>query len=677
MNRKKSSYGTGHKRFVRIVCLFLAALMVLGSMYMLFSMLLFAVSAASPTGTEQDDISLRVGLMYGDGVTVGFETTTPNGFEIGVQNITDGGYPYHPFWSLPNTKVSVTADANLSKKDSTYSITSNPNTAVIGGYHLEFAYDYPLESIQTAVSIASALNASFGTGDVLYAFPAYNYGCIRVRVGAFTTYEQASMYLPYVSQLLSGFSVEIVAPSDTGVSVVDPDTDRILFEYNNADGSALGMHAIQDMMGTETAYIKTPAKNVYDGVFAYVRYREEGVDGVAVTNVLTMDQYVEGVVPYEITNTWPMETLKAFSIVVRTYASYALGRHATAYKFDICNATHCQAYRGAGRVNQNVIEAVASTHGLIIAYEGKVASTYYSASGGGGTVSVSDVWGGTNYPYLVARDTPWEDYTKHPNGLWTVEVSPTELLTYLRDTKGHTELNGHITSIEVLEYAEGSSFIKKLRVHASNGAYVDFNNTARVRGQLSAYVKSANFVVGRGIVEYTVDTVEVVGETVIDNAVEKQVRPPVSGGSFSNTVTTTQSSTVQVLTADATAQVAAVNLPILTATGTMIGNDTLCIQTAGGVVQMSSSVITPSIPGGSIQLPRTIQEYAVTTETKVAVASNPNNFIIVGKGWGHGAGMSQYGARDLARLGYDYEHIINAYYTGVDIVYYTTLDKFK
>ena len=67
----------------------------------------------------------------------------------------------------------------------------------------------------------------------------------------------------------------------------------------------------------------------------------------------------------------------------------------------------------------------------------------------------------------------------------------------------------------------------------------------------------------------------------------------------------------------------------------------------------------------------------MTTETKIATASNPNNFIFVGKGWGHGAGMSQYGAKDLADLGYDYEHIINAYYTNVDIVYYSTLAEFQ
>ena len=45
MNRKKSSYEPRSKQLVRILCLIMAALMVLGSMYMLFNMLIFAVSA--------------------------------------------------------------------------------------------------------------------------------------------------------------------------------------------------------------------------------------------------------------------------------------------------------------------------------------------------------------------------------------------------------------------------------------------------------------------------------------------------------------------------------------------------------------------------------------------------------------------------------------------------------
>jgi len=41
--------------------------------------------------------------------------------------------------------------------------------------------------------------------------------------------------------------------------------------------------------------------------------------------------------------------------------------------------------------------------------------------------------------------------------------------------------------------------------------------------------------------------------------------------------------------------------------------------------------------------------------------------IIVTRGYGHGVGMSQYGANEMAKLGYTYDEILKHYYSGVDI----------
>ena len=42
--------------------------------------------------------------------------------------------------------------------------------------------------------------------------------------------------------------------------------------------------------------------------------------------------------------------------------------------------------------------------------------------------------------------------------------------------------------------------------------------------------------------------------------------------------------------------------------------------------------------------------------------------IITTRGYGHGVGMSQYGANGMAKAGYNYEQILNHYYTGVNLV---------
>jgi SpoIID/LytB domain protein len=62
---------------------------------------------------------------------------------------------------------------------------------------------------------------------------------------------------------------------------------------------------------------------------------------------------------------------------------------------------------------------------------------------------------------------------------------------------------------------------------------------------------------------------------------------------------------------------------------------------------------------------------------KVAYAEDENNFIIVGKGWGHGVGMSQYGAYDLALLGKSAKEILNAYFTDIAIIDYSSAKNFR
>lgn len=48
---------------------------------------------------------------------------------------------------------------------------------------------------------------------------------------------------------------------------------------------------------------------------------------------------------------------------------------------------------------------------------------------------------------------------------------------------------------------------------------------------------------------------------------------------------------------------------------------------------------------------------------------SPDRFIISGRGNGHGVGMSQYGAMEMAKQGYNYEEIIKHYYSGTEITY--------
>lgn len=53
--------------------------------------------------------------------------------------------------------------------------------------------------------------------------------------------------------------------------------------------------------------------------------------------------------------------------------------------------------------------------------------------------------------------------------------------------------------------------------------------------------------------------------------------------------------------------------------------------------------------------------------TPVQAQEEAASFVIDGSGWGHGVGLSQYGARAMAATGSSVDQVINQYYEGVAI----------
>lgn len=47
--------------------------------------------------------------------------------------------------------------------------------------------------------------------------------------------------------------------------------------------------------------------------------------------------------------------------------------------------------------------------------------------------------------------------------------------------------------------------------------------------------------------------------------------------------------------------------------------------------------------------------------------ADPDTYIFTGEGWGHGVGMSQYGAKGMAEAGFNYEEILTHYYSGTHL----------
>ncbi len=560
-----------------------------------------------------DDKLIRVALMYGTNVTVGFETVADYGFSINLVNRL-GDLTHEFLWELPETKVSCVVDANLSKSAMTYSKTSDPAAAVIGGWHAEIGQDLTYEE---AVELTEELEEILSELDI-YAIPSYIDGGYRIRAGHFSSAADAEDIVLELCDYLPDYEITVAAPTNTAVSVVDPLTDRILFEYDDGDRTALGLAPLDTPEG-ERAYLMTPAKKLYDGVFMFRRYISGSIDGVSLTDIIPLGEYIKGVLPYEISSSWPLEAQKAFAICVRSF-TLASVRHESAYQADLCNTTHCQVYNGRTRITDVVEQAVDETEGLVMTYGNRIVTAYYSAATGGVTVGVDDAWGGAPQPYLVAVETPWEIFTNHSHGAWQVEVSPAELCTYLRTTKGYTSLKGEIVDISIDKLAKNSTYVYQITFTDSYGTKVTVKTTDGVRTALSKYVNSSNFVVGKGSVEAEIT------EFVTVSA--KNATVSTEGGNLS----LTDSEKLRVLTADGYYDTSLDNKTVISANGKV-----------------------------------KLDETSSVTKTQTVYASNKNNFIFVGKGWGHGVGLSQIGVRDLAKLGYEATTILEKYFTDIDI----------
>jgi len=139
--------------------------------------------------------------------------------------------------------------------------------------------------------------------------------------------------------------------------------------------------------------------------------------GIEVVNALDIESYLRGVVPAEMSASWPMAALKAQAVAARSYALSLVGSHGG---YDLCADVRCQVYRGLDAENARSDAAVQGTAGIVVTYDGAVARTYYHADSGGVTASSGEVWG-TPIPYLVAR--PDATGATGPDR-WQVRIAP-------------------------------------------------------------------------------------------------------------------------------------------------------------------------------------------------------------------------------------------------------------
>ena len=531
-------------------------------LHVLFVVIFFTFCTISASAVVNDTV--KVGLKYGSGAlsAANLENAEGAGYALGYfeedRSFTELGF-------LDETTITM--------------------NAVSGEYHVQL--DRSFSSFEEAADAAGEYGG----------YPAYINGEFVVRVGIYASRSEA---------LSAGLSGQIVLPSTTAVRITRTNSAKTLFEFDESGLLSLG---VLPNGGDGVTWFKGYR---YRGGF---EYRRASGGNLNVINVVDLEDYVKGVVPYEMSGNWPDAALEAQAVCVRTFACDTV-KHQSTYGFDVCNTTDCQVYYGMGSSANPPTEAsnraVDATAGECLYYEDKLIQAVYCSSDGGATESAVNVWGG-NYGYLIGKEDPFESSISIPNYTWSVTYTADEL-TYILQNKDYKI--GTVKNVYVSEFTEQGNVAKVTFTDTAGKTVTVKGDTCRTVFYSSTYGKSVRSL------RFTVN-----GAGAPAGGIGS------SGGYYVNGSGSQLDSLGGVCVISGSGTV-----------GTLKGAGASAITASG----------TQTLSGG-------------TSAQPAAAAPDDGTFTITGSGYGHNVGLSQYGAYAMAMQGYSCDDILNFYYTNVSI----------
>jgi stage II sporulation protein D len=449
--------------------------------------------------------------------------------------------------------------------------------SAVGAFHTPHGSHYSREEAEAAAAGLRSQGVS--------AFVSWQNGEWLVRSGSFTS---------------SGDNR--VTGSNRAVSVVITGTADIIFQF---DGGQTHNLCVRPLAPEGTKAQTWHRQRAYYGLFEFSR--RDG-NNLNVVNVVDMQDYVKGIIPYEMSPAWPLEALKAQAVSARSYAITHLNRHRND-GFNLCTEVHCHVYRGTAQASENSDRAVDETLGHYLTHDGKPCRTFYFSSSGGATEDSENVW--TNaIPYLRGIPDPYEDASRIPQYQWSFTLTNAQISQYLNSI-GHT--NSGVSAFYVDRFtAMGNVF--SITILDSTG-----------RTLLTRTKESARSFIG---------------------AISRHFSFYSAAFSFSQRFTISSGDSM---------------LAAVSGDGTTRTHNAL-----PGLFAIDGQ-------GNASPLPPQEQVYLIDGSgllSPLPTRPNPNAgvYTVAGRGLGHNVGMSQWGARCMADLGYTYDQILRHYFTGTEIL---------
>ncbi|WP_022793455.1 peptidoglycan-binding protein [Marinococcus halotolerans] len=228
-------------------------------------------------------------------------------------------------------------------------------------------------------------------------------------------------------RVLLGETDQNSATIESGESydIVDADGEPVLEDLEGTTEISYGSDGSGEFVITNGETVATTEKAIStegDGTFQYegteyrgsLQFKKSDIDGIQsswvmdVVNHVDIDDYLEGVVPYEMYSSW--DEPEAFKVQAVAARAYAFTQASPESNFDVYDDTRSQVYHGIPTGPQDksmILDAIHDTSGTVLTYDGQLVEGIYSASASGHTEDAENVWG-SEFDYLTGVEDPYD-----------------------------------------------------------------------------------------------------------------------------------------------------------------------------------------------------------------------------------------------------------------------------
>lgn len=325
-----------------------------------------------------------------------------------------------------------------------------------------------------------------------------------------------------------------------------------------------------------------------------------------VVNELSLEEYLYGVLPSEMPESFGTEALKAQAVCARSYAcNQLMANRYRAFGAHVDDSMNCQVYQNYGET-EAAVAAVKATFGRVLSREGECITAYYFSCSYGHTSDSYDIWGestGTLFEGVVQAGTEHTanlEKTKNFEEFLDSEQEwyDAESVWFRWNTILGTELNDRILArLQERQLAVPDMILIKV---AESGEEMRFE-----QGEVKKFGTLEDIIIA---------------ERGDSGVITKLI---------------------------------------------LVGSEaTYLVQKEYNIRYVLAPMNVVYLQDGSTSGNMNLLPSAYFT-----VEKGTNYFVVRGGGHGHGAGMSQYGAKYLAAKGKMYEEILTHYYRDTEITY--------